>query len=94
MSVAVSANQATRPGANDRPRTRSNHREHPAIARIEARECPCCGGSLGASDWPSWSSCPDCRCCHLIEHRGGRRYAAIFRSPGCRPTTDPEEDRT
>lgn len=47
-----------------------------ALALLADHRCPClgCGGSLGASDYPSWQSCGDCRCLHQAGEIHGRMY--------------------
>lgn len=69
------------------PASPPRHHEHRAVAVIEARQCPCCGGSLGAAEREGWLVCcgdDGCGCWHRVDVIGGRPYACVFRPGQCR----------
>ena len=53
------------------------------VAAIEAGRCPCCEGSLGGSEWPTWRRCVDCGCHWKVARIGGLNYSERFVNPRC-----------
>ena len=51
------------------------------VDQIAVGRCPCagCEGSLGASDYPSWRRCVDCRCDWKHDEYDSRRRAVRVR---------------
>lgn len=53
------------------------------VAAVEAGLCPCCGGGLGASDYPTWRRCVACTCCWKTAVIGGLTYSETVTNPRC-----------
>lgn len=59
------------------------------VAAIEGGRCPCCGGGLGASEYPTWRRCVACGCHHKTAVIAGMTYSEVFINPRCEARSQP-----